>query len=457
MLLIPPPALGARVGTRLQIAIDAPNRRRVFVEPTACACVRVCVCGGLPAWERVTSQQQGGRSCWGNCLSAGTGTDSGTGVVHVRCIPPSTIDHRPSTHPKHAQAVPGEEGERGEPVNLGYAIRSGLALASRTNGSTRHLLLSSSTRLCATMSPAPFHLPAAPCFPGWNHKPTALSQQHPSQHTSLPRFRVHGRAEPGGRQAEVCPPPKNYHATPLFSFFLFLSFLEKKNRRRVGARERQEYTRRAVAQQGSRQAVLLFPRPMRFSITPYTTYSPHNKNSHQQRPTAGLLKIAWAVPAIGPGGEPGSPMHTPQRQQDASPPRPLTIQPRPAHRQLCLPAPSASAPICRRGENHLSWALPCSAHVAVSLMRLVLQHLPSRPSCTKGRRSIKRVKSIEGTAARACYKLLPLAYHSLHRYLGICLLRYYAAISSHECDRPHPCPACALSLAWICVWRPSSK
>lgn len=133
------------------------------------------------------------------------------------------------------------------------------------------------------------------------------------------------------------------------------------------------------------------------------------------------------------------------------------MQSRSAHKQLCLPAPSASAPICRPGENHLSWALPCSAHVAVSLMKLVLQHLPYRPSCTKGRRSIKRVKSIEGTAAPAHHKLLSLAYRSLHTYLGICLLRYYAAISSHECDRPHPCPACALSLAWICVWRPSSK
>lgn len=42
---IPPPALGARVGTRLRIALDPPSRRRAFVEPTACAlCGCVCVC-----------------------------------------------------------------------------------------------------------------------------------------------------------------------------------------------------------------------------------------------------------------------------------------------------------------------------------------------------------------------------------------------------------------------------
>lgn len=108
-------------------------------------------------------------------------------------------------------------------------------------------------------------------------------------------------------------------------------------------------------------------------------------------------------------------------------------------------APSRSSicqrPICRPVENHLSWALPCSAHVAVSLMKLVLQHLPSRPSCnTKGHWSIKGLEGIGGPPA----SLLVLTSISLLQ--STCLLRYYAAISSHECDRPHPCPACALSL-----------
>lgn len=62
--------------------------------------------------------------------------------------------------------------------------------------------------------------------------------------------------------------------------------------------------------------------------------------------------------------------------------------------QLHLPFPSASSP--KRGS--LSWALPCSTHVAVSLMKLVLQHLPVQAIMHQGQHS-----STKGLQEHACY------------------------------------------------------
>lgn len=110
--------------------------------------------------------------------------------------------------------------------------------------------------------------------------------------------------------------------------------------------------------------------------------TPH-KTGHQQRQMAGLVQMAWIIPASGPASQPGSPMHRPQGPREC-------FSAAPSHRQI---SQSQSAhniiSICHRpGENHLSWALPCSAHVAVSLMKLVLQQPspspPDRPSCISG-------------------------------------------------------------------------
>lgn len=68
-----------------------------------------------------------------------------------------------------------------------------------------------------------------------------------------------------------------------------------------------------------------------------------------------------------------------------------------------------------------------------------------RPSCTKG-------SGTAPTASRPSTKARQLLITQAPRLPGItvlvccslphtCLLRYYAAISSHKCDRPHPCPA----------------
>lgn len=142
---------------------------------------------------------------------------------------------------------------------------------------------------------------------------------------------------------------------------------------------------RAIAPSGSKQAVLL---PAALFLLLYST------DRHQQRRTAGP---GWAG-LLQQLGQPGSSL-------------PFICQ---LHLPVCPPRERAPP----------GWALPCSAHVAVSLMKLVLQHLPSRPSCIKG---------------------IPQR-HLLGLLLPTHLLRYYAAISSYKCDRPHPCPACGLSL-----------
>lgn len=147
---------------------------------------------------------------------------------------------------------------------------------------------------------------------------------------------------------------------PLF-FLLSLSFLSRKDRGWVG-RERDKDTCRAVA---------------------YNT-------AIKQR------QIAWIVPAIVPAGQ--------ARVAPCKDPRDSKMLLRRVLSSVSVcpqTAPSRSSicqrPICRPVENHLSWALPCSAHVAVSLMKLVLQHLPSRPSCnTKGHWSIKGLEGIGG-------------------------------------------------------------
>lgn len=154
--------LGARVGSR-QAGCGRQSALRVCV----CACVPVCLCE-LAGWE--AGRTRGRALVLGHERQRHTHTHGGRGrqvqvlgQVHgpkrVKRPPheylsnmhyyvhhgmhPGTMDHGPSAHPKPPR--PCQEGRReGEPGNLwGTPTGCALALASRTNGLTCHLLASS--------------------------------------------------------------------------------------------------------------------------------------------------------------------------------------------------------------------------------------------------------------------------------------------------------------------------
>lgn len=83
-------------------------------------------------------------------------------------------------------------------------------------------------------------------------------------------------------------------------------------------------------------------------------------------------------------------------------------------RQLSrLPPPisisiSISVSICHPQQDSVSWALPCPTHVAVSLMKLVLQQPPSTPSCTKGFNGIPRLPGHLFSVLRFTYRATTL-------------------------------------------------
>lgn len=235
LVLIPRPSWAAASASTSESHSTAKPAWCISAANVLMICVCVCVCVRVyqlcrPGLDGDWAAQAGRVD---NQVGARVGVEAFSQVqvrqvVQAEHHRPSKTDHPTSTHPKPPRLCQ-ERRREGEPGNLGYAHQPALALASRTNGLTCHLLssfspqsLSSPLISCSGPPPDSAHHPVTlPGLPLAHARQCHLHHSPPhdfgvinppllpavSQKPTSPRFRGHGRAEMGeGPHAHPEPP-----------------------------------------------------------------------------------------------------------------------------------------------------------------------------------------------------------------------------------------------------------